>query len=129
MSNSMADKTIINFENYEIPENIMGDALYYCSLRRRIGLEEKREREITVGRSISIPIYGYTRTLKYSEGVGIDGINYSVMYASSAGHPHTRKEIVISRNRFIRAYQKWIKKSWINKWETQLQREKAWKTQ
>ena len=69
-----------------------------------------------VGRIVEIPLYSWTRLLKYQEHVGINSVHYIVRYS----YKGKIKDKCITRNRFVRAYNKWIRKCWINEWENNL---------
>ena len=95
-------------------ENIL-EHYFYMNLRNEVKPKNKKH-ELTVGRIVEIPLYSYTRLLKYKEGVGINGVHYKVRYS----YKGKIKDKIITRSRFIKAYNKWIRKCWINEWENNL---------
>lgn len=100
-------------EEYIVPEmdnDNLAEHLYYCKLRDILNIPTQTHSMI-VGRITEIPIYCYTRLLKYEEHIGVDGIYYQVRYA----HNGNIKDKLITRKRFIKAYKKWYKKCWAEK--------------
>lgn len=92
----------------EIDNKNLAEHIYYLGLRDALNIP-KQIHSMVVGRITEIPIYSYTRLLKYEEHIGIDGVHYNVRYS----YKGNIKDKLITQKRFIKAYNKWFKKCWI----------------
>lgn len=98
-------------EEYISPEmdnKNLAEHIHYLKLRDILSIP-RQTHSMIVGRITEIPIYSYTRLLKYEEHIGMDGIHYQVRYS----YKGNIKDKLITRRRFIKACKKWYKKCWI----------------
>lgn len=106
----MSDKQI-EFRVPEVDDTNLNEHIFYASLRNILHIPNKKY-SITIGRVIEIPLYSWTRLLKYQEHIGLEGVFYEVRYS----YKGKIKDKIITRDRFIKAYKKWYKKCWLSKY-------------